>query len=579
MGFYRIIKMIFKDILFKIPKKYLVVIIIVLSMFLLKSNVKGYSFTNETNVDDNINSSILTFYDGILFKKPLVTDIVIDRYTNFDYKLLYKQFPKYIVPIGFGNNNYDNELWGVKPNLFYLITPNYSGNKLCDVFINNSKVGSLNFGGDIWGTNLNLSVNYYSSYEFEDNLMKSTYYLDVNNSGVVSNSSITFINNLVNDSNSPIVFGLYGVDMYYINYFITTGQELHNLYPAKNGNKVGLYDFNTSKFYYFTNSNYYTLGNVISKPNVNINPYITNLETEIENYSFNYLNINGNSLKNTNEFGQNYFSLVTEYMGISVVTDLDNFKNVNNNSVTFSVPKSELIDNPSIQTGRSVNWKLIYYKSVEGGRDIIEYDLGTYTFDLSGNTEEENNIINQDQTLGAIAGLNNSINQTNESINNMNNNINNVVSQQEETNNFLNDTSVNSNDLDINSPDIENDEVVKEIDGTFTNLFNTFNGFLNNSDIQSFNFYIPDMRNGEILSTITIPSDLISSKLSSINLFFLQGVTLLDLVVSIWYVLFTFWFLFFGTKLITLLYSGLIMQSEGLEELTKEYTGISKNML
>lgn len=579
MGFYRIIKMIFKDILFKIPKKYLVVIIIILTMFLLKTNVKGYSFTNETNIDNNVNYNTLTFYEGIMFKKPLVTDIVIDRYSNFDYKLLYKNFPGYIVPIGFGNNNFDTNIWGVKPNLFYLITPNYSGNKGCDVYINNSKMGFINFGSDIWGSDLNLSVNYHTSYVVENNLMTSTYYADVNNNGVVSNSSITFTNNLVNDSNSPLIFGLYGADCYYINHFITTGQELHNLYPAKNGNKVGLYDFNTSKFYYFTNSSYYTLGNVISRPNVNIGPYIVNSNNEIESYNFNFLNINGNSLKNTNEFGQNYFSLVTEYMGISVVTDLDNFKNINNNSVAFSVPKSELIDNPSIQTGRSVNWKLIYYKSVEGGRDIIEYDLGTYTFDLSCNTDEENNTIVQDQTLGAIAGLNNSINQTNENINNMNNNISNVVTQQEETNNFLQDTTTNDSDFNINTPSVSNEQISTRIDNTITDIFNIFidiaNGYEGSTSVT---FHLPNFITGGSTEFLTINSGIVKNFLENLYVFNTQ-LNMLNLIHTFWYVVLGGYLIRLIKKFSNMIYSGEIFNSSFGKKLDSEYTKITSDIL
>lgn len=465
MGFYRIIKMIFKDILFKIPKKYLVVIIIILTMFLIKTNVKAVSYDSEHYVQFKVGSS------------SNVWRICCDE--DFTVKPDHRN-SQYISTYSKATGDYTN----------------------CRMYKN----GSDYYGKELGGAQIFGSL-----------------YSNNNPGSFTSKGEVTF---------------------YIIN--------------SNSGEQEVIYDTFTK-------------------------PYITTSSSNIVKYDFDYLNINGGSMKRATIWGDSVFWLYVDYNGTRNYIDLVDYMTTNSsaNTVTFSVPRSVLIENSSIVDGRNITFFLYYTypngdSSVASNWNVATYSLGTFTLTISSSEEEQ---INNDLTQQKLSNINNSINQTNESINNMNNNINNVVSQQEETNNFLNDTSVNSNDLDINSPDIENDEVVKEIDGTFTNLFNTFNGFLNNSDIQSFNFYIPDMRNGEILSTITIPSDLISSKLSSINLFFLQGVTLLDLVVSIWYVLFTFWFLFFGTKLITLLYSGLIMQSEGLEELTKEYTGISKNML
>lgn len=70
MGFYRIIKMIFRDILFKIPKKYLVVIIVLLIMFILKTNVFAYSNYDYIPTDSPAVDCI--FYDEsyIYWNKP-----------------------------------------------------------------------------------------------------------------------------------------------------------------------------------------------------------------------------------------------------------------------------------------------------------------------------------------------------------------------------------------------------------------------------------------------------------------------------------------------------------------------------
>lgn len=66
MGFYRLIKkiskMVFRDFLFRIPKKYLIVIIIFLAIMLLKSNVFAYSNYDYIEVDDPVIDNVYYKY-------------------------------------------------------------------------------------------------------------------------------------------------------------------------------------------------------------------------------------------------------------------------------------------------------------------------------------------------------------------------------------------------------------------------------------------------------------------------------------------------------------------------------------
>ena len=581
MVFFRIIKKTIKFIFYQMPKKWLIMIIFAMAMTFGLTQVKGFSFTDNTHIIQNYDASNLTFYEGIMLKQPLVTDIQFNDQQGYDLSVRYVALPLYSIPLACGTNNYGTGIWDTKPDLTYIINENTSGDKYSDTYIKEYvRAARVPFDGH--ATNPCDFIMNYRVRVVRGSTASNLYYsynASFQNTDSYTDYSSRYEYNTTNSA--PLVFALCnGNNSFYIRSMLFQ-DESHALYPVAIGESGGLYDTITGTLYYLYGSSNFTTYNSISNPGnpYFTNPYITTSSSNIVNYSFNSLSINGGSLKNSTSYGQNYFTLVTNYMGISVNTDIDNYKTVDSNgNVTFSVPKSELIDNPSIATGRSVNWQLLYYKSVEGGRDIITYDLGTYTFDLSGNTTEENNTIEQDQTLSAISNLNNSINETNQSINNMNNNITNVVTQQEETNNFLQDTNVNTSGKTIPSPTIQNSEVVSQIDSTYQDFFSDYL-YIFASDLPvTISLYIPNMSTGGIASTINIPSNYVKAHLTSVSIPF-TNYSLLELIYMVWYVLFAFWFLGFATNLVTILFSGEIMDDKGLRKLTNTYTGVSKNML
>lgn len=536
MGFYKFIKNVIKFVLYQMPKRWLIMIIFAL--------VFAFGLTSVKAVDIDYSDSDLVVYDSANIRMYTIDTpyILNNDYTGkieLNFSMDYTS-SSWVKPIAI-NNALDIQTGGYPSGNTAKISYSLEGHTIAN---------NVDFN---WNQPLKftLDLNNDNSFYINDNLIGSTTQYNLVN----SNNNVLRINS--NQRARSFLFNNLAI-------YNTAGIVYHYIVPIYYDGSKYLYDIIDEETIYTLDSSV-DLGNPINKPSFTIEPRITTDSQYIENYTFSFLNIDGGDMKNATNFGNSSFYLLTDYMGITLETDLQPYKSVDNNYVTFSVPKSVLIDNPSIKTGRNVSFRLLYYIFLEGGRDIIEYDLGSYTFDLSNNTSEENQTIAQDQTLGAIAGVSSSVDNLNNSV--------------QETNNFLTNTNVGTDDKKIDVPNIPNSEVATQIDGTFTSLFGSFETFLGDTDIQGVNIYIPNMTNGNILSTIYIPSNYVSAKLSTIPLFFMPGRSMLDLVVIVWYVLFTLWFLYFGTNLITLLYSGLIMQAEGLEKLTDTYTGISKNML
>lgn len=431
MGFYRFIRKVIKFVLYQMPKRWLIMIIFALLF--------SFGLTKVKAVDIDYNDSDLVVYDSANIRMYTIDTPYI---LNNDYTGK--------IELNF-SMDYTSSSW-VKPmainNALDIQTGGYpSGNtaKISYSLEGHTIANNVDFN---WNQPLKftLDLNNDNSFYINDNLIGSTTDYNLVN----SNNNVLRINS--NQRARSFLFNNLAI-------YNTAGIVYHYIVPIYYDGSKYLYDIIDEETIYTLDSSV-DLGNPINKPSFTINPRITTDSQYIENYTFSFLNIDGGDMKNATNFGNSSFYLLTDYMGITLETDLQPYKSVNNNYVTFSVPKSVLIDNPSIKTGRNVSFRLLYYIFLEGGRDIIEYDLGSYTFDLSNNTSEENQTIAQDQTLGAIAGVASSVDNLNNSV--------------QETNNIISSTEVNSSS--IQQPDVPQDSsgVESGVNNIFTAIMNAF---------------------------------------------------------------------------------------------------------
>ena len=158
-------------------------------------------------------------------------------------------------------------------------------------------------------------------------------------------------------------------------------------------------------------------------------------------------------------------------------------------------------------------------------------------------------------------------------------NLEDINSSINETNDFLQDTNVDSSSTQMPSANVSNQSLINSVDSSFTDFFSDYRTKFINSQSVDISLYIPNMSNGQILSTITINSNYVRDKLRNINLIVPNGLTMLGLIELVWYVVFGFWFLFFVVFLVTTTFSGKIIEEEGITALTEQYTGIAKKML
>ena len=261
MGFYRLIKkisrMVFRDFLFRIPKKYLVVVIMFLAIMLLKSNVFAYSNYDYIEVDDPV-------IDNVYYKYVKIT-------SAFDTGV---PAPYYIDSTDF-RNNYQFELkcnfvqsgsWGYVFNNGELNSPDNFGlwyrNPTTSVFF-----GYFNRGNDLG------SYSFGTDYEFNIFMYPvggntNPSYVVYSGNSVVSQGSLTMGTSQVNTSkNQTILLGVDNPIINFENFKIYTHNELSqdvlqvNLYPCKyrdtsSGSIVylpGFYDVVSGNFIYFSN--------------------------------------------------------------------------------------------------------------------------------------------------------------------------------------------------------------------------------------------------------------------------------------------------------------------------------------
>ena len=276
-------------------------------MLLCGTNVQSSTgvITHNTTIEENVSMDNLIFYDYIGFSELIVTDIILDRTYDIDLTMNYTTFGKYQIPFGFGSNDYDLELWGVKPNLFYIQNPNVTGDtQYSRVYLDGSRVFQFPVPNDYVGTEFDYYYHFKSDLNDEGVYITTVSYWATYLSNLEDGQPVelgTFTNNLVNTEHQ-LVFNLYGdaSQMRFIN-FNAIGSDSYLLYPASNidKTKAGFYDVANKKFYSVTN---FTLGNVTISPEIPNTPD-TSQPSNDKDYTENFNNLQ-NSVDNLNQTQQ-----------------------------------------------------------------------------------------------------------------------------------------------------------------------------------------------------------------------------------------------------------------------------------
>lgn len=185
-------------------------------------------------------------------------------------------------------------------------------------------------------------------------------------------------------------------------------------------------------------------------------PYIIDTSS-ISNWSFDNLVINSGDIKpyySVVEDNIEYqyfrtFKLETTYEGVVYTTDLRQYATAyNNDYVVFNIPKNELSNYFNIYNGYNIQFDL-YVQPDDNPNSTgnwSSYSLGTYTFNL---TTEEQEQINSDSNKQLLGNIDNSIQQTNNNINQLNN-------TQQQTNDNLNTLNNNLTSSDYNETELTN---------------------------------------------------------------------------------------------------------------------------
>lgn len=232
-----------------------------------------------------------------------------------------------------------------------------------------------------------------------------------------------------------------------------------------------------------------------------IAPVITNDLDDIKNWSFDYLFINGGTLKTSNQFGNNYFWLETIYNGNTTRIDIDSYYTTLNDTIYWTIPRNVLLTNNAIINGNDVQFNIIEQRAVEGGRDYLTYNLDVVTFDI---TQQEQDNINEDKTQQALDNISNAQQQTTNSINNFNNN-------------FFNEDTSNIN-TNIVTPSVNSTEATSLLT-LFNNTLNSWITMLEDTDgVQTINLYLPNFSNINQPYTITLRSDIIKNATNGYNI-------------------------------------------------------------
>lgn len=425
MGFYRLIhrigRMVFRDFLFKIPKKYLVVIIIFLSLFILKSNVFAQSLFLPNKFSDS-------FIDNVK---------AMSEYQSGNYYCF----------VGGGYASGNNNQFRI-----YYVPKTYTG--------------KFYFQSDI-GTGYMIRLQ----------------------------SSASII--IYETNNTATYFGQPSTETKSNCYFLVGVND-----PEKYKQFYGTADVYTNNS--FTDYFYSSF----------VAPFVTTDSSSIVNWSMSSLDISSGNLKNSNEYGQNYFYLEQIYNGVIYRIDLNNssYKTINavTNTCTFSIPRQQLLSGAYIASTYTYELRLVFQEAQEGGSTFTDYNLGSYVLDL---TTQEEQITNDGKMLEGLEDISNAQQETTNAINNMNENITN--SQQETTNsiNNLNNNITNDNVSSsvIQQPDMPNDTT--GVENGVNNIFNVImNAFTNFDSSQEVVLPIPFTD-----KSITISGNYTRDMLTSVN--------------------------------------------------------------
>ena len=190
-------------------------------------------------------------------------------------------------------------------------------------------------------------------------------------------------------------------------------------------------------------------------------PFIENQSTTIENWSFDYLNIDSGSV------GYVYYDDlldITSYADLNLKYTYDGITysqiipsgflgDWSDSNFTLSIPKTWLLSNVNIQNGKTVDFYLEVKK--QNVSDNIYY-LGTYTLSLTSAEQEQI----QQASDKALQGE--------------------ILQSQQETNNKLDtlDNTINNSNVDFSGSDLPSDSTqditADGVNGIFTSIYNAF---------------------------------------------------------------------------------------------------------
>ena len=207
------------------------------------------------------------------------------------------------------------------------------------------------------------------------------------------------------------------------------------------------YNYSTNKLHY--NTAFYELGFHDFFDYLNDLPYIVNSINDIETWNFDYLTINCGTV---NPYSS--FYLDCDYEGYTFSYDyLVKYTTITNNIATIRIPKSLLNESIVLRNGFNFSFNL-QARTPQG--QVLFYELGSYTLNLTTEQEEQ---INEDSNKQVLSDISNNQKETTQAIENLENTI---------TNSNIDDSSI---DLPIdNSTDITQDG----LNGIFTSIYNAF---------------------------------------------------------------------------------------------------------
>lgn len=265
--------------------------------------------------------------------------------------------------------------------------------------------------------------------------------------------------------------------------YVYTYQGNYSRTSSNNSNTITDYSenfFNTNNdatFYFASSKALYdsSLTNIFIEPYSN-SPTITTPSSDIENWSFETLDIN---LGSYNDYPT--FWLDFTYDNTIHSFNLVHFLTSSDNTFIASIPNNILTSPIVVRNGSTITFNLTVRRS---NSQVLYYELGSYTLDL---TQTEQDTINENsnkelinsissytqQTINAINQQTNAINQQTDAINEQTDAINEQTETINEQTDYLKDDNVNNNSIYLPS-DNTNDITKDGINGIFNTIYNAF---------------------------------------------------------------------------------------------------------